>query len=212
MDSTGCRFCAALECLLHVDNREHQPVAEIDIGALPGDVAVGRVERNACERGAHFEAREACLLRGMLAGREQKRADAAAGPLRMDEERPDLRRIASRIEEGVLARRPAVAAKQGSPAAPAAAANDAAGLAGGDHGEVGAIGNQLAVDTVNLRKRGLDLLAGVVGAVQAADRNLDQFRERGRVVRSGQPEREIRGSYLGNRLLSIPGTIRSALR
>ena len=61
----------------------------------------------------------------------------------------------------------------------------------GLHGEVGAVGDQLGVNSVNGVERAFELRGGVVGGLQGADGGVDYFAEAGDVCGGGWAEEEV---------------------
>lgn len=137
-----------------------------------GSIATCAVERDAGEGGAHFKARETGLERGCLTGFENQRTDAAANPIGMHEEGADFGGVRGWIEEGIFARDPDVAAVQRLTSAPAAAADDYP--AAGFRDEIGAVGDELAINSEDFAQSGVDLLRTVVAGLQATDGGVDE--------------------------------------
>eukprot|EP01031_Cornospumella_fuschlensis_P048745 gene48744-59685_t len=143
---------------------------------------MGGVEGFAGEGGDHDDLAKASVSDGGFAGLQQQAADAAAGPAGMDKEGADARGVTSRIEVVVLALAIAIATVDGLSAAPAAAGDE---LVLSLDDEVGAVLDQVAVDTEDGTDGGLHLRFGVPGGLQAADGEGDQGLERGYVTRGG---------------------------
>src|SRR6266404_9135518 len=115
----------ALSCgLSHADDSEGFAVAERDGDGLDDAIAAEFVERDAGERGAHFEASEACGSGGVFASFEEQSAEAAASPVGVDEDGTDFGAVGGRIEKFRFANGGVVAAEEGFAFAPAAAGDD----------------------------------------------------------------------------------------
>ena len=108
----------------HADDREGFAVAERDSDGFDDLVAAEFIERDAGERGAHFEAREAGGFGGVFAGFEEERAEAAASPIGVDEEGADFCGIEFGIEEFGFADGGVVGAEKSFAFAPTAAGDD----------------------------------------------------------------------------------------
>ena len=85
---------------------------------------MGAIEGDAGESGAHFEAGETGGAGGVLTGGEDQGAEAAAGPLGMDEEGADFGGVAGGIEERIFALGELIAAVESFAFAPSAAGDD----------------------------------------------------------------------------------------
>jgi Spy/CpxP family protein refolding chaperone len=105
----------------------------------------------------------------------------------------DARRLAARVEGAGVAAGGMVAAEHGRAPAPAAAADDPTVVL---DGEVGPVGDQLAVDAHDLERR-LEARVGEIGTDQPADRQRHQLAQLGQIVRRRQAMREGRhGAFL----------------
>src|SRR5256885_10140548 len=113
----GCRFG-------HADDGEGFAVGERDGDGLDDLVAAEFVERDAGEGGAHFEFGEAGGFGGVFASFEEQSAEAAAGPIGMDEDGADFGRVGGGIEKVGFAEGGVVAAEEGFAFAPTAAGDD----------------------------------------------------------------------------------------
>src|SRR5262249_6964565 len=116
-------------------------------------------------------------------------ADATPRPSRMNEERANLRRVALRIQQLILAAGPMIAAVERLALAPAAAANDDALRAWtrlGLGNNIGTVGNELAVHAQNRFQRAFDLRRSVVLRLQAADGSFNQFLQGRHILQHGE--------------------------
>ena len=150
-------------------------------------IATGKVERDAGERGSHFKTGKAGGARGGFAGVEDFAPEAAAGPIGVNEEGADFGGVDRGIEKIWFADGGAVAADEGFAMTPAAAADQHSGAGGACLGDqVGAISDELGVETEQRAERAIDLFGCVVVSLQAAHRGFNQCTQRGLVVVSGQ--------------------------
>ena len=149
--ATGAPLRSSL--LRHFHDGEHLAVGQGQIDALAFNVAVAAIEGDTGQSGAHFEAGEAFGLSGLLAQLEDAGADAAPRPGGMNEEGANFGGVGARIEESVVAAGAMIAAVGRFAAGPAAAGREAATgvgavrVIGRFDREVGAVGDQLRVET-----------------------------------------------------------------
>jgi len=181
----GCRFG-------HADDGEGFAVGERDGDGLDNLVAAEFVERDAGERGAHFELGEAGGFGGVFAGFEEQSAEAAAGPIGMDEDGADFGGVGGGIEKVGFADGGAVAAEEGFAFAPAAAGDDCfcAGGVGCFCYEISLVGEELGVEAENGAEGAFDLGGSVVVGLEDADRGFDECVEGGDVGLRGEADVE----------------------
>jgi hypothetical protein len=150
-------------------------VAKWDALFLHRRIAFGLIKSYAAESGSHLNTSETGSECCVLAGLEDYAADAAAGPVGMNEEGADLGGIVSRVQQGVFAGGELVAAVESPSFAPAARGDDfgAAAEAQDFRHEIGPIQDQLAVDAVYGLQRAFDLSGRIVLRLQAADRGFN---------------------------------------
>src|SRR5262249_3628138 len=135
-----------------------------------------QVERDAGERGSHFEAGKAGGAGGRFAGCEDFTADAAASEIGVDEKGADFGGVGFGIEQFGFSDFRSVGGKEGVACAPAAAAGQEVRAAGASFGdEVGFIGHQLRVESEYGAKGACDLFGSVVVALQRADGGFNEL-------------------------------------
>jgi len=162
---------------------------EGDFDAFDDVIAAGEVERDTGEGGSHFKTGKAGGACGGLAGVEDFAAEAAASPIGMNEEGADLGGVDSRIEKVWFADGGVVAAEEGFAMAPAAAADQDSGAGGVGLGdEIGAVSDELGVETEEGAERAVDLFGRVVVSLQAADGGFDESVESGLVGLGGETD------------------------
>src|SRR6266852_2862862 len=110
--------------LAHVHNWKRSAIGQRNAYVFHRLISLDTEKLRAGERGAHFEAHEAGRFSGILAGGKKQGADAAARPVRTNEEGANLCGIAARVEQIIVAVGPLVGAVQSLAFAPAAAAYD----------------------------------------------------------------------------------------
>ena len=176
----------------HADDGEGFAIAKRDGDGFDDFVATEFVERNAGEGGAHFEAGEAGGFGGVFAGFEEQSAEAAAGPIGVDENGADFGGVGSGIEKFGFADGGVVAAEEGFAFAPAAAGDDGscAGVAGCFRDKIGLVGDELSVEAKNGAESAFDLSGSVVIRLEDADRGFDEGVESGNVCLSGEADVE----------------------
>ena len=138
-------------------------------------VAAEFVERDAGEGGAHFEFGEAGGFGGVFAGFEEQSAEAAAGPIGMNEDGANFGGVGGGIEKVGFAEGGVVAAEEGFAFAPTAAGDDGfCGEAGGCFRyEIGLVGEELGVEAENGAEGAFDLCGSVVVGLEDADGGFD---------------------------------------
>ena len=182
----------------HADDGEGGAVRERDFDAFDDVIAAGQVERDAGESGSHFKAGKAGSTSGRFAGIEDFGAEAAAGPIGVNEEGADFGGIDCGIEEICFANGSVVAAEEGFAMAPAAAAGQDSGARRACFGdEIGAVGDELSVEAEERAERAFDLCWSVVVSLQAADGGFDQRVKRGLIGVGGQAQGEADVRHAG---------------
>src|ERR1700688_4359493 len=88
------------------------------------DVAAGGIEFDARERRHEFHLGKPMGACFVLAAFEQNRPNTAAGVLRIDEKRSNLRRLSAWVKHRGIAAGSRLTAEQGRPEAPAAASDE----------------------------------------------------------------------------------------
>ncbi len=173
----------------HPDDGEGRAVVQRDFEAFEDLVTTSEIKWNAGEGSSHFEAGEASGAGGGFAGFENCGADAASRPIGMDEKGADFCGIAGWIEKIVFADGRVVAAEEGFAMAPAATAYDDPGAGCFCFGDkIGAVGDELRVETENCAECAVDLFECVVVFLQAADGGFDERVESGFVGARGEAE------------------------
>ncbi len=178
---------------LGYDAARHRHEADRDaaghfvLDGLRGDIAHGAIQPNAWQRGHQRERPESRRLRLRFAALEQRTADAAACLCRIHEECADPRRFPRRIERRGVALPVRIAAEQRAAAAPASATDQRAFAL---RYEVGAIEDQLSIQTECTGQRGLDLGGIVVAGAQRPRGPRDQCGDGRAVVESRDPQLE----------------------
>ena len=185
-------------CLLgcgfgHADYGEGFAVGERDGDGLDDLVAAEFVERDAGEGGTHFEFGEAGGFGGVFAGFEEQSAEAAAGPLWMDEDGADFGGVGGGIEKFGFANGGVVAAEERFAFAPTATGDDGFFAGGGGccfRYEIGLVGEKLRVEAENSAESAFDLCGSVVVGLEDADGGFDECVEGGDVGLSGEADVE----------------------
>ena len=176
----------------HSDHGESVTVRERDFDAFEDFVAAHQIERNAGEGGSHLKTGEPGRTGSGFAGREDFAADTAAGEIGMNEEGANFCGVGFGIEELGFADLGMVGAEEGFAFAPAAAAGEVASTGGADFGnKVGAVLNELGVETEHGAEGAFDLFGSVVVGLKGADGNFDELVEGGNVRRCGEAEGEV---------------------
>jgi hypothetical protein len=121
---------------------------------------------------------------------EQRTAEPAPRPCRIDEERTDAGCLSRRIEQLVGAVLPLIAAEQRAPPAPAAGRDDCA-VRFDD--VIRGITDELRIDAEHEPERALDLRGVVVRGTQLAHRALDQSFDGGNIVALRHANVEVLG-------------------
>ncbi len=167
----------------HADDGEGFAVAEGNGDGLDDFIAAEFIERDAGERGAHFEAGETSGFGGVFAGFEEKRAEATAGPVGVNEEGADFCGVGFGIEEVRFADGGVVGAEKSFAFAPATAGGDYffAGRICGFDDEISLIFDELGVEAENRAESAFDLRGSVVARLEDADGRFDQRVENGNV-------------------------------
>lgn len=178
----------------HANDWEGFAVAKRDGDGFDDDVATEFVERDTSERGTHFEAGEAGGFGGVFAGFEEECAEAAASPIRMDEDGADFCGVVVGIQEFGFADGGVVGAKESFAFAPAAAGDDGFCIFGsfGFGDEVGLVGDELCIEAEDSAEGAFDLRGSVVSRLEDADGRFDEGVERWDVGWSGEADMEAR--------------------
>src|SRR5215471_3736875 len=142
----------------------------------------GLVERDSGQRGREFDSLEPGFARGRFARVQEKAAQTLPGIVRVDEESPDTRGIASGIEEGIVFARRMIAAEWRPAPAPSTARDDPAVHL---DDEVGAVADHLPVDAEHGTESAGALAGVVVGGLQPVDGFGYERLYRGRVFEGG---------------------------
>jgi hypothetical protein len=111
----------------------------------------------------------------------------------MDEECADLGRIGGGIEQAVFAGVPAIASVERLALAPAAARDDLVVLGKRLHDKVGAVGDELAVDSIDGSECVLNLRWGIVLGLQATNRRFNEHTQDRNIGFGGLAQRELHG-------------------
>src|SRR5882724_8745873 len=164
-DRVGCKISRDSDGigLGHSNNGKSGAVAERHFDTFEDLIAALEIQRNAGERGTHFETREASGAGGGFASFENSRAQAAACPIRVNEEGANFGCVGCRIEKFWFANWRMVTAEQSLAIAPAAASDDdpsARRLRFGD--EIGFICYKLRIQSQHSAKCAIDLFERVV--------------------------------------------------
>ena len=123
---------------------------------------------------------EAGSLGGLFAMPQEQGAEALSSEGGVDEDGTDPGGVVGWIEDGAEAGGTVVAAEEGSAEAPAAAGDELRrGWLGGD--EVGAVGDELGVETEGVAEGTFDLGGGVVIGLEAANGELYELLKGGDV-------------------------------
>lgn len=142
------------------------------------EIAAGAEQFGASKGGAHLETVEAGGFGRTFAGIQQKSPDAATSPVWVDEEGADLGRIATRVKEVVVAVGPLVSTVEGFTLAPPATGDDGRlslrfSRAILDN-QVGAVCDELGIDTEDGGQGPFQLRGCVVQGLQASDGRVDE--------------------------------------
>jgi hypothetical protein len=174
----------------HADDGEGFSVAEWDGDGLDDLIAAEFVERDAGEGGAHFEAREAGGFGGVFAGCEEQSAEAAAGPIRVDEDGADFGGVQSGIEKIGFANGGVVAAEEGFAFAPTAAGDDYfCGRAFRCFRyEIGLVCDELGVEAEDGAESAFDLGGRIVVGLEDADGGFNEGVESREVCGAGEAD------------------------
>jgi len=148
-------------------------------------VAERLVQAHAGQCPHELEAAEAASAGLAFAALQQRPADAAAGMIGIDEKSADLGRIDLRVELARVALGVAVATEQRTAVAPTAAADQ---LSFQLHDEVGAILDELRIDSECTAQRPLDLLRLVILRSELAGGARNQVLQRALISVSGRAE------------------------
>jgi len=179
----------------HADDGEGFAIAKRDGDGFDDFVATEFVERNAGEGGAHFEAGEAGGFGGVFAGFEEKRAEAAAGTIGMDEEGADFGGVDGGIEEFGFANGGVVAAEKSFAFAPSAAGSNggfSCGVGGFDD-VIRLVGDELGVEAEDRTECAFDLRGSVVARLEDADGGFDEGVQNWNVCMRGETNVECGG-------------------
>jgi len=123
---------------------------------------------------------------------EDESAETTARVLGMDEDGADFCGVRGGIEERSFAAGAVVAAEESAPIAPAAAAGDEAGSLKRLSDEVGAVFNELGVETERVTECAFNLRGSVVVLLQLADGLLNQQTQGGDVSGCGDADSIVR--------------------
>lgn len=141
-------------CLDHTHHRQRHAVWQCQVVTLDRTERKGSVKRFAGKRRDQLEPLKARIAGGAFARDHDKAADALPRMCRMHEKGANACRVATWIEQRIVARAAAIAAEKRLAPTPAAA-TDNGPIAFGD--KVGAVGDEAVVDRENRAECGLDL-------------------------------------------------------
>src|SRR5262249_5084061 len=150
------------------------------------------IERHAGERGAHFEASEAGGFGSVFTGFEEKRAEAAAGPIGVDGEGADFSGVGGGSQKLTVTGGGRGTADKSFASAPGAACGYdgfSSGVGRFDD-EIGLVGDELRIEAEDSAEGAFDLSGSVVVGLKDADGRFDEGAERRNVGVGGRSDVE----------------------
>lgn len=144
-------------------------------------VAESLVKQFAWKGGDNLDSLETSSPNGCFAGAHDGAPNPASGEIRVNEERANTRGISGGVEQGVLLRSRLIATELRLPTTPSTTGDELILMIGD---VVGAVLNELSINTEHWPERGFDLGWGIMLLLQFARRDSDECFKLARIFQS----------------------------